>query len=105
MIYSIEVIYMKGTPTTIHLDDKLKKELGKELKTMDLSINEYFNLAARQLVIQKEIPFEVLAELNEPTEITEKALVTAQAKELGIIPDDSPSFNNVDELKNYLDEE
>lgn len=96
---------MKGTPTTIHLDDKLKKELGKELKTMDLSINEYFNLAARQLVIQKEIPFEVLAELNEPTEITEKALVTAQAKELGIIPDDSPSFNNVDELKNYLDEE
>lgn len=84
---------MKGTPTTIHLDDKLKKELSKELKTMDLSINEYFNLAARQSVIQKKIPFEVLAELNEPTEITEKALVTAHAKELGIIPDDSPSLN------------
>ena len=96
---------MTTTPTTIRLDDKLKKELTKELKSMGLSINGYFNLAARQLVIQKKVPFEVLAEYDEPTETTKKALVTAQTKELGIIPDDSPSFDNVDELKNYLDEE
>ena len=96
---------MKRTPTTIRLDDKLKKELNKELKSMGLSINGYFNLAALQLIIQKKVPFEVLAETDEPTETTKKALVTAQAKELGIIPDDSPSFDNVDELKNYLDKE
>ena len=47
----------------------------------------------------------MLAETDEPTETTKEALVTAQAKELGIIPDDSPSFDNVDELKNYLDKE
>ena len=50
---------MKRTPTTIRLDDKLKKELNKELKSMGLSINGYFNLAARQLIIQKKVPFEV----------------------------------------------
>ena len=70
---------MKTTPTTIHLDD-LKKELTKELSSMGLSINGS----------------------NEPTEATKKALVAAQAKELGIIPDDSPSFDNMNELKNYL---
>lgn len=96
---------METTPTTIRLDDKLKQELTKELKSMGLSINGYFNLAARQLVIQKKVPFEVLAKSDEPTETTKKALVTAQAKELGIISDDSPSFNDVDKLKNYLDQE
>lgn len=96
---------MKTTSTTIRLDEGLKNELNKELKTMGLSINGYFNLAARQLVIQKKIPFEVLAELKEPTKTTKRALVAAHAKELGIIPDDSPSFNNVAALKQYLDEE
>ena len=96
---------METTPTSIRLDSDLKKELNKELKSMGLSINGYFNLAARQLVIQKKIPSEVLAETDEPTETTKKALVIAQAKELGIIPDDSPSFDNIDELKNYLDKE
>ena len=33
---------MKTTPTTIHLDD-LKKELTKELSSMGLSIDGYFN--------------------------------------------------------------
>lgn len=96
---------METAPTTIRLDADLKKELTKELKSMGLSINGYFNLAARQLVIQKKVPFEVLAESDEPTETTKKALVIAQAKELGIIPDDSPSFDSMDDLKNYLDKE
>ena len=61
-----------------------------------------FNLNFTIYLIQKKIPFEVLAESNEPTEATKKALVAAQAKELGIIPDDSPSFDKMNELKNYL---
>ncbi|CAM3124345.1 type II toxin-antitoxin system RelB/DinJ family antitoxin [Lactiplantibacillus plajomi] len=94
---------MKTTPTTVRLDDDLKKQLTKQLKSMGLSINGYFNLAARQLVIQKKVPFEVLSESDVPTEATKKAIVTAQAKELGILPDDAPTFNSVDELKTYLD--
>ena len=90
---------------TIRLDDKLKKELSKELKSMGLSINGYFNLAARQLVIQKKVPFELVTESEVPTETTRRALVEAEAKELGIIPDDSPSFANINDLKDFLDKE
>lgn len=39
--------------TTIRLDDNLKKQLSKQLKATGLSINAYFTLAAKQLVIQK----------------------------------------------------
>lgn len=96
---------MAKTPTTIRLDDDLKDKMNKELKSMGLSINGYFNMAARQLIIQKRIPFEIVAEHEQPTETTRKALVKAEAKELGIIPDDSPSFDNMGDLKNYLDKE
>lgn len=48
------------TVTTIRIDDELKDELTKELKSIGLSINTYFNMAARQLVIQKKISFEIL---------------------------------------------
>ena len=93
-----EVIQMTST-ITIRLDSDLKKKLVRELQSIGLSIEEYFNLAAHQLVIQKRVPFELLAE---PTTTTKKALVVAQAKELGIIPDDSPSFDDIEELKSYL---
>ena len=56
-------------------------------------------MAARQLILQKKIPFEVLTETDEPTEETRRALVAAEAKELGIIPDDVPEFDNTQDLK------
>lgn len=96
-----EVIQMTST-ITIRLDSDLKKKLVRELQSIGLSIEEYFNLAAHQLVIQKRVPFELLAESARPSAITKKALVAAQAKELGIIPDDSPSFDDVEEVKSYL---
>ena len=96
---------MAKTPTTIRLDDDLKAEMTKDLELMGLNINSYFNMAARQLVIQKKIPFEIISRQEEPTEVTRRALVEAEAKELGIIPDDSSSFENMNDLKNYLDEE
>lgn len=93
------------TPTTIRLDDDLKAEMLKNLEPMGLSINGYFNMAAHQLVIQKKVPFEILTEAEEPNLTTRKALVAAEAKALGIIPDDAPGFTNVNDLKNYLDAE
>ena len=78
----------------------LKKKLTKELSVTGLSINAYFNMAA---ILQKKIPFEVLTETDEPTEETRRALVAAEAKELGIIPDDVPEFDNTQDLKDFLD--
>lgn len=94
---------MATSATTIRLDDELKAKLTKELSATGLSINAYFNMAARQLIIQKKIPFEVLTEPDEPTEKTRRALVAAEAKELGIIPDNVPEFDHVKDLKGFLD--
>ena len=72
------------------------KKLAKYLEPMGLSINSYFNMAVRQLVIQK-IPFEILVEQEDSNLTTRRALIEAKAKDLGIIPDGSPHFKNVDE--------
>lgn len=94
---------MATSATTVRLDNELKEKLTKELSVTGLSINAYFNMAARQLILQKKIPFEVLTETDEPTEETRRALVAAEAKELGIIPDDVPEFDNTQDLKDFLD--
>lgn len=95
---------MPKSATTIRLDDDLKAKMNKELKPMGITINGYFNMAARQLVIQKKIPFEILSEQAEPSLTTRRALIEAEAKELGIIPDGTPGFDSLKDLKNYLDE-
>ena len=69
---------MTTSTTTIRLDADLKDKLIKELSATGLSINAYFNMAARQLILQKKIPFEVLTEVDEPTEKTRRALVVAE---------------------------
>ena len=91
--------------TTIRLNDKLKKELQKDLDAAGISMNTYFMMAAKQLVLQKRIPFEVLTAPEIPNETTRKALLLADAKDEGLIPDDSPSFDDVDDLKKSLDED
>lgn len=96
---------MAITPTTIHLDYELRKELEPLLKAAGLSLNSYLVMAAKQFVIQNKIPFEVLAPEEIPNEITHKALIESQAKEMGLIPDNTREFNNVDDLMNYLDSE
>ena len=48
---------MATSATTIRLDNELKEKLTKELSVTGLSINAYFNMAARQLILQKKIPF------------------------------------------------
>lgn len=96
---------MSMTPTSVRLDDDLKKEAAKELALMGLSTNAYLNMALRQLVLQKKIPFEIFSRPLVPNDVTEKALVKARAKELGLIPDDSPAFDNPDDALKYLDNE
>lgn len=39
--------------TTIRLDDDLKKKLQKDLDAAGISMNAYFVMAAKQLVLQK----------------------------------------------------
>lgn len=46
-----------------------------------------------------------MTKLEIPNEITRKAMLLADAEDAGIIPDNSPSFNNVDDLMKSLDED
>lgn len=55
---------MTTTPTTIYLNDDLKKELTKELDSLGITLNTYFNIAARQFVLQNHLPFEISDEIT-----------------------------------------
>ena len=89
-------------PTTVRIEEGLKEQATEFLDTVGLSLNSYLNLAVRQLVNQRKIPF---GRPEVPNEATRRAMVIAEAHELGILPDDSPSFNNADELISFLDED
>ena len=88
-------------PTTVRIEEGLKEQATEFLDTVGLSLN----LAVRQLVNQRKIPFEIVGRAEVPNEATRRAMVIAEAHELGILPDDSPSFNNADELISFLDED
>lgn len=97
---------MSSTSTTIRMDDNLRKELDVRLKAAGISLNTYVTMAAKQFVIQNKIPFEVIVpEKFIPNEITHRAMVEAEAKALGLIPDDTPSFTDVDKMMEYLNSE
>ncbi|BDZ31755.1 type II toxin-antitoxin system RelB/DinJ family antitoxin [Lactiplantibacillus sp. WILCCON 0030] len=97
---------MSTTPTTIRLDDDLRKELNSRLDAAGISLNTYVTMAAKQFVIQNRIPFEVIVpEKDQPTAKTKRAMVLAEAKELGLIPDDSTTFTEVNKMMASLDSE
>lgn len=91
--------------TTITLDDDVKRQTVEILDSVGMSLSGYFNLAARQLCITRRVPFEIVAPEPEPNEKTRRALIEAEAKTLGLIPDNVPGFTNVDELIAFLDEQ
>lgn len=92
-------------PTTVRIEEGLKEQATEFLDSVGLSLNSYLNLAVRQLVNQRKIPFEIVGRAEVPNEVTRRAMVIAEAHEHGILPDDSLSFNNADELMSFLDEE
>ncbi|QGG61900.1 damage-inducible protein J [Loigolactobacillus bifermentans] len=96
---------MMMSTTTIRIDDALKKDLDKRLKETGLTLNGYLNLAIRQFVIQNKVPFEVLTPEAQPNETTRRAIVEAEAKALGLIPDHTPSFTDAKSALAYLDQD
>ena len=92
-------------PTTVRLDEPEKSIASKLLSGMGLSLNAYLNMAVHQLANQKKIPFEVLAAPSVPNEETYRAMVSAEAKALGLIPDEAPGFSDPEELMTFLDSE
>ena len=48
-------------PTTVRIEEGLKEQATEFLDSVGLSLNSYLNLAVRQLVNQRKIPFEIEA--------------------------------------------
>ncbi len=93
------------TSTTIRMEESLKRDLTETLKSMGLSVSSFFTLAARQVVAQQRIPFEIKATAPVMTEETRRALVEAEAKMLGLLPDDGVSFSSGAEAVAWLEDE
>lgn len=94
-----------SSATTIRTDDALKTQAVDILDSIGLSLNAYVNLALRQLVNQRRIPFSIVAAPELPNEETHRAMVMAEAKELGIVTDNDPSFSDIDLLMASLEED
>lgn len=95
------------TTKTIRMDDELSTLATSKLKELGLSFNTYVILATKQLIIQNRIPFslELPSEKEELNEETRRAIVTAEAKMLGILPDDSVAFSSADDFLASLEKE
>ena len=85
-----------ATATTIRFDEADKGEATDLLKSMGISFNGYLAMAVKQLINQRRIPFEILPPKTVPTEETRLAMMRAEAKAAGLIPDDDPGFTDVD---------
>lgn len=46
----------------VRMDSALKNDVDKMLKSMGMNMSTAFNMLARQILIQKKLPFEVIAE-------------------------------------------
>lgn len=55
--------------TTIRYDESTREQATPLLDSIGLSINSYLNLALRQLVIQKRVPFTIYASASEPATV------------------------------------
>ena len=89
--------------TTIRMDEDLKRETVEMLDSLGLSFNTYVTMASRQLVTQRRVPFSIVAPEYEPNEETRRAMVAAEAKALGLLPDDAPIFDSSDDVLDYLE--
>ncbi len=102
---------MTMTSSTIRLDSDFKRDLTKKLDEIGLSFNAYVMLAAKQLLIQGKVPFEIKTESGPKvekvtfSEKTRRAIVRAQAEEEGLIPKTSRDFTNAADFMKALDDD
>lgn len=91
------------SPTTVRFDRELKADAVSILDSIGLGLNSYLTLALRQLVNQRKIPFELVPAQEVPNEETRVAMLRAEAKMNGLISDEDPRFDNVDDFMAHLE--
>lgn len=92
-------------PTTVRFDEGLKSQAVAILDSIGLNLNTYLTLSLRQLVNQRRVPFELAPAPEVLNEETRRAMLLAEAKEMGLIEDDAVTFDNADDFIAYLEAE
>lgn len=101
---------MPTTSLTIRLDANFKRKLTKKLNELGLSFNSYVMLAAEQLLVQEEVPFEIKTMLGPKEKVTfnektRRAIIRSQSEKVGLIPKVSKDFTNAAEFMNALNDD
>ena len=74
---------------TIRMNDDLKARVNQTLDAIGMNFNTYVTMASIQLVNQQRLPFDTSVRAAEPNEPTKRAMLEAEAKDRGILPDDA----------------
>lgn len=85
----------------VRMDSDLKKDVDKALKSMGMNMSMAFNMLARQILIQKKLPFDVVLE---DTAQTETDYILANCKGIEYLAQeaqktDSKEFVSADEVE------
>lgn len=71
-------------PTTIRMDEDLKKAASFKLEALGLNFNTFVVMATKQLVAQNRIPFDLSVPSEVPDE-TWRQMVADEARALGLL--------------------
>ena len=87
---------------TIRMNDDLKARVNQTLDAIGMNFNTYVTMASIQLVNQQRLPFDTSVRAAEPNEQTKRAMLEAEAKERGILPDDAATFHSAHDAITWL---
>ena len=73
---------------TIRMNDDLKARVNQTLDAIGMNFNTYVTMASMRAA--------------EPNEQTKRAMLEAEAKERGILPDDAATFNSAQDAITWL---
>ena len=89
---------MAQTMINFRMDEDLKRRMEQTCKKMGLTMTAAFTMFAAKVTRDQRIPFEIVPSKNAPTEETRLAMLRAEAKAAGLIPDGDPGFTDPDEF-------
>ena len=87
---------------TVRMNDDLKARVNQTLDAMGMNFNTYATMASIQLVNQQRLPFDTSVRTAGPNEQTKRAMLEAETKERGIVPDDAATFNSTQDAIAWL---
>ena len=82
------------TNRTFAIDEELNRQAADILDSIGMNMNAYVRLSLKQLVNERRVPFDLKAETDIPNELTWRRMIEAEAKELGLLPDDATTYDD-----------